>query len=159
MVVLAYQDFTQRSVNRFLLFSLIFCQSGLTYLTIGKEELFFNAGVNAMLLILQFLLLTIYFSLRVHHLTNIINKFIGIGDILFFIFLSMAFSPFNFILFFIVSLLPVLIIYAVAMRSKLKQYKIPLLGNMSIVYIMVLIVEQTGCFDRFDDTFMIRLFL
>ncbi len=159
LIVLIYQDFTQRAVNWLLLFLLIPCQSGLTCLTIGAEELFFNIGINVMLLAFQFLLLTIYFSLRTRHLTNIINKFIGIGDLFFFIFLSLAFSPFNFILFFILSLLLILIVYAIAMRGKLEQYKIPLLGNMSIIYLIVLLVEQLSCFDRFDDTFAVHLFL
>jgi hypothetical protein len=155
---LVYQDFAQRAVNWLLLFSLIICQFGLAFLTIGKEELFVSAGVNVMLLIFQFLLLTIYFSFRAGHLTNIINKFIGIGDIYFFLFLSMAFSPFNFILFFIVSLLLILIVYAVAMKSKIKQYKIPLLGGMSIVYVILLVIEQISSFDRFDDTWTVHLF-
>jgi hypothetical protein len=152
LVVLIYQDFTQRAVNWLLLFFLILCQFGLTYLMVGIEDLFFNIGINAMLLIFQMLLLTIYFSLRSRHLTNIINKFIGIGDILFFVFLSMAFSPFNFILFFILSLLLILIVYVVVMKGRIKQYKIPLLGNMSIIYLIMLAIEQVSCFDRFDDT-------
>jgi hypothetical protein len=159
LVVLVYQDFTHRAVNWFLLFSLILCQSGLTYLTVSIEEFFFNTGVNLMLLIFQFLLLTVYFSLRARHLTNIINQFIGIGDMLFFIFLSMAFSPFNFILFFILSLLLILIVYAVAMRGRIRQYKIPLLGNMSVLYLIVSTIEQASCFDRFDDTLAVHLFL
>ena len=161
LIVLIYQDFTQRAVSWLLLFLLIPCQFGLTYLTIGVEELLFNLGINAMLLVFQFLLLTVYFSLRSRGLTNIVNKFIGIGDLFFFIFLSMAFSPFNFILFFILSLLLILIFYAVAMRGRLKQYKIPLLGNMSIIYLIVLTFEylSSSGFDRFDDTLAVHLFL
>jgi hypothetical protein len=159
LALLIYQDFTQRAVSWILLFLLIPCQFGLTYLTIGIEELFFNLEVNMMLLIFQFLLLTVYFSLRIRSLTNIINKFIGIGDLFFFVFLSMAFSPFNFILFFILSLLLILIVYAIAVRGRIKQYRIPLLGNMSIIYLVMLAVEQLSCFDRFDDTWAVHLFL
>ncbi len=113
-----------------------------------------------MLLVFQFLLLTVYFSLRSRSLTNIVDKFIGIGDLFFFIFLSMSFSPFNFILFFIFSLLLILIVYAVAKKGKLGQYKIPLLGNMSIIYLVVLAIEYlNGSFDRFDDTLAVYLFL
>ena len=143
-----------------LLFLLIPCQFGLAYLIIGAEELFFNLGINTMLLAFQFLLLTVYFSLRTRHLTNIINKFIGIGDLFFFVFLSMAFSPFNFILFFILSLLLILIVYAIVMKGKLKQYKIPLLGNMSIIYLVIVAIEYlSSSFNRFDDTLAVHLFL
>lgn len=159
LAVLIYQDFAQRAVHWVLLALLIPCQFGLAYLTIGAEELLFNLGINTMLLVFQFLLLTVYFSLRTRALTNIINRFIGIGDLLFFVFLSVSFSPFNLILFFIFSLVLILTVYAVAMRSKLKQYKIPLLGNMSIIYMIVLAIEWFCNFSRFDDTWTAYLFL
>jgi uncharacterized membrane protein len=128
-------------------------------LTVGKEDMLFYVGINTMLLIFQFLLLTIYFSIRSHRLTNIVNKFIGIGDIIFFIFLGLTFSPFNFMLFFITSLVLTLIVYAIFVRGKKEQYKIPLLGSMAVFYIVSLIIEQVSRFDRFDDTFMVYLFL
>jgi hypothetical protein len=142
------------------LFLLTLCQAEASYLTIGVEELLFNFGINTLLLIFQFLLLTVYFSLRTRSLTNIINKFIGTGDLFFFVFLSTAFSPFNFILFFILSLLLILIVYAIALKGNLKQYKIPLLGDMSIIYLVLLAIEYLHSgFNRFDDSMAVHLFL
>ena len=159
LIVLIYQDFTERSVHWFLFPLLIISQFTLTYLSIGWDDLLLNATVILALLALQFLLLSLYFSFRNGRLINIINKYIGIGDLFYFLFLCLAFSPFNFISFFVGSLLLILTTYFLLIRTKTKQYKIPLLGSLSIAYIVLLAVQQISCFNQFDDALMVHLFL
>jgi uncharacterized membrane protein YozB (DUF420 family) len=65
--------------------------------------------------------------------------------------LTLAFSPFNFIAFFVVSLVFILITYVFIVRNNLKKYKIPLLGAMSVAYLFVLCIEFIGMFNRFHD--------
>ncbi|MDR1678836.1 MAG: hypothetical protein LBR81_03570 [Prevotellaceae bacterium] len=154
LAALIYQDFKSRSVLWVIFPVLIIFQFFLSYKLIGWDELWRNTVVNLMLLALQFLLLTLYFSFRNARWTNIINKYIGAGDVFFFVFLSLAFSPFNFIAFFVVSLLAILIIYFLIVRKNLKKHKIPLLGAMSIAYLPVLCVEYLSDFNKFDDVIL-----
>ncbi len=157
LVILIYQDFRARSVSWIIFPVLIICQGILSFNVTGKQELIFNTSINLALLTLQFLLLTLYFSFRNKRLTNIINQYIGIGDLFFFVFLSLSFSPFNLIAFFILSLLLTLIAYGITMAGKLKQYKIPLLGSMAIAYLIVVLLENITCLNRFDDFLMLYL--
>ncbi len=154
LATLIYQDFKYRCVLWIIFPALILSQFFLSYMLIGWEELWLNMTVNLMLIVLQFLVLTFYFSFRNRKWTNIINKYIGIGDVFFFVFLILAFSPFNFIAFFIVSLIAILIIYTVAVKDNLKKYKIPLLGAMSIVYLLTLCVEYFSEFNKFYDVIL-----
>lgn len=154
LITLIYQDFKYRSVWWLIFPILIISQSFLSYLLIGWEELCWNTSVNLMLLALQFLVLTLYFSFRNAKWTNIINKYIGIGDVFFFIFLSLAFSPFNFLLFFVLSLLIMLLTYSLTIKKNLKKYKIPLLGGMAIIYLLTLCVEYLSGYNKFDDVIL-----
>ncbi len=151
LLTLIYQDFKHRSVWWIILPVLIICQFTLSCKLIGWEELWQNTAINIMLTALQLLVLTLYFSLRNGSWTAIINKYIGSGDLFFFIFLALAFSPFNFLAFFIVSLLAILLIYALTVKKELKKYKIPLLGGMAIAYLFVLLVEYFGFFYKFEE--------
>ena len=146
-----YQDFRYRWVGSIYFPMLIALQIGLSCALIGWDELWRYTLVNLMLLTLLFLVLTLYFSLRNRKWTNIINKYIGLGDVIFFVFLSLAFSPFNFLAFFVTSLLVILIIYFLFVRKDLENYKIPLLGGMAIAYLIVLCIEYFSEFNRFED--------
>ena len=151
LIALIYQDFKYRYVLWFIFPLLIGGQFFVSYISIGWDEFWRNTTVNLMLMALQFLVLTLYFSFRNRKWINIINKYIGVGDVFFFVFLSLAFSPFNFLTFFIVSLLVVLIIYSLTVRKKLRKYKIPLLGGMAVAYLLALCVEYFSGFNKFED--------
>ncbi len=154
LITLIYQDFKYRYALWFIFPILIISQFFLSYISIDWEELWRNTVVNLMLMTLHFLVLTLYFSLRNRKWINIINKYIGIGDVFFFIFLSLAFSPFNFLAFFVFSLLAILIIYSLTIKSNLRKYKIPLLGGMSVAYLLTLCIDYLSAFNKFHDVIL-----
>ena len=103
------------------------------------------------------MLLTIYMSIKNKKIKNIINTYLGIGDVLFFITLTVAFSPVNFIAFYILSLIVTLLFYVfynAILRNTSSQ--IPLAGMQSICLIIVLLYSQfLKDFNFYNDDYLV----
>lgn len=69
------------------------------------REIAGNILINFAIVILNYGLLTLYFSFRNGRLINISNEYLGTGDIVFLISVSFLFSPLNFVIFLLVSLI------------------------------------------------------
>jgi hypothetical protein len=107
---------------------------------------------NLSLLAIQFLCLTFYFSIREKKVSNIINRYIGIGDFLFLVPVCFLFSPLNLMLFLSIGYGLTLLGTWVAFRlSSNNTLTIPLAGSLSIVLIIVLVGFQFYGFALNDD--------
>ena len=108
----------------------------------------FNSGFVAF----QLLMMMGYFTLKNRKWTNIINTYIGIGDILFFLILSLAFSPVNFIIFFLGSLLLTIGGYSIYKIFKSNvNTEIPLAGTMAIILMICVIYSCWKTLKLYDD--------
>jgi cellulose synthase/poly-beta-1,6-N-acetylglucosamine synthase-like glycosyltransferase len=96
-------------------------------------------------------------SLKERKVINILKTYLGLGDVLFFLVLTLAFSPINFVVFYLGSMLLTTIIYAgIILFNKNKKTLIPLAGAMSLLLIVTLLVEQTTTsFQFFQDIFQL----
>ncbi len=131
--LIAYQDFKFRAISWPLLLLLLL----LLLLTKGFQP---ETGINLLFVAAQLVFLTLYISLKNKRFTNIIDTYLGLGDILFLVVVCAAFSTYEFVIFYIAGLLFSLlafIIYRLLNRSASKE--IPLAGLMSIVMIALLI--------------------
>ncbi len=152
LVIISYQDFKFKAVVWYF-FPLIFI---LTFykgiVDVGIKELFKYFFINLGIIIFQMLALSIYFSVKTRAIINIINKHIGLGDLLFFIVLCTAFSPINFVIFILLNLVLITLTYGIIMIFKsLQNIKIPLAGFMSLMFACLIILESIfkniNCFD------------
>lgn len=152
LFILIYQDFTKYTVTLFLLILLIIVQLSIGLWTDGWEETATRCVTNVTITIVQLLMLKIYFRVRkVNDSGKLINNVIGIGDIIFFLFLCMAFSPMNYIAFMIISLILTLLVH-ITVRNRFQR--IPLIGYLSIWYT---ILAVTG-FNTRSDMYLQNLF-
>lgn len=152
LFILIYQDFTKYTVTLFLLILLIIVQLSIGLRTDGWEETATLFVTNATITIVQLLMLKIYFRARkVNNSGKLINNVIGLGDIIFFLFLCMAFSPMNYIAFMIISLILTLLVHIIV-RNRFQR--IPLIGYLSIWYT---ILAVTG-FNTRSDMYLQNLF-
>ncbi len=109
-------------------------------------------GVNLLLVGFQMSALTVYFSLKEGKLVNIIDRYLGLGDLLFFLPLCVLFAPANFIFFFIFS-------FVLSLSSHLflqyllpqRTQTIPLAAYMAIALIGVLAGTYFFDFDPQND--------
>lgn len=153
---IVFQDFRQREISWFFIPLLL---AGFIYTAMYKE----NAGIafkyilfNLSFIIIQLVLLTIYMSVKNKKLVNIVNTYIGIGDILFFAVIAAAFSPFNFIVFYLISTILTLLGFALFNLLKGSSREIPLAGAMAgammILMIMNFCVPELNFYN--DDFFI-----
>ncbi len=136
--ILTYQDFKERAISWLTIPTLIILFSaGAVIESTSFRDYLMDVGINLTFVAIQMAILFIYFSLRAGKLTNLINTKIGIGDILFFIALTFAFSPVNFILFYVGSL-SIITISFLFMKLLFKNIspEIPLAGAMAALLII-----------------------
>lgn len=143
LLIAAYQDFKWRGIHWIIIPFL----AGLFLFFSAREntlkEVLNNAFINVCFVLLQFLLISIWFSIKSGKLVNVLKQHIGIGDLLFFVCLCFAFSPVNFILFMITALMLSLIIHLVILLIvKNADRTVPLAGLVALMLIAVLVIES-----------------
>lgn len=154
LLLLIYQDFTKFSVSGIALLGLIALQPVVALFTLDLETWLIYLVTNVVLSVAQFSILRLYFSLKERgkkEKKQFLNGIIGTGDLIFWLFLCEAFSPFNLTVFVIVSLILTLIVHVL---RKQMSHKIPLIGYLSIAYLIVLI----SGYSCYDDTLLINMF-
>jgi inner membrane protein involved in colicin E2 resistance len=132
-LVIFIQDLKFRGVS-WILFPIIFILCSIyNFIQLPALELVCNFGYNLIFLTILFFFVMIYFSIKNRKFVNITKELIGAGDLLFFVCLSALFSPINFILFFISSLLIITLVSGlIILIIKNKKLQIPLAGLQAI---------------------------
>jgi len=138
------QDLRVRSVYWFLFPVLLLLL--LTEDLFKKHRSFEDIGqtglISCSFLLLQFLILSLYFSLKNRHWINITKELLGWGDILLLLCVAFYLSVFSFLFFYIVSLigsLLVWVIWQVFVRCKNKH--IPLAGLQAVCLSVLLMLD------------------
>lgn len=134
---IAFQDFKHRGISWFLLPLLFASLLAKSFQSNSVHHLAFFFTINLGFILMQLVLMIMYFSIKEKRIVNIINTKMGIGDILFFICLCVAFSPLNFIFFYlsglIFTLIAVLVYHFISGRN---IGEIPLAGSIAILMII-----------------------
>lgn len=142
MMVLAgmvYQDFRFRGIYWWLfplLLMLFVADAVLRSVFVSTVS---AAGGNVLFLTVQVLLLSGYVSLRQGRLTNIFRGYLGLGDLLFLLCISFCFSFLNYIAFYLLSLMIVIVLTLIfSGRSRAEKQKIPLAGYQALLLILLM---------------------
>ncbi len=139
LFVIVYQDFRFLSISWWTIPALIILATYSGVMQIGAKQLVITTAINLGFVLLQVIVLTLYFSIKKKHLVKITQQYLGIGDILFFIFLTICFEPLHFVLFFVMSLLVVIIVFFLLKSIQVyKKQHIPLAGAMGFLYVLFL---------------------
>jgi hypothetical protein len=157
LVIIIVQDFKQRQISWVLIPVALagFIYKAVFYKTSIVTDFLFNAAF----ICLQLICLTIYFSLKHKRVMNIINSYLGLGDVLFLLVVCSVFSPVNFILFYLSSMILTLsgmILYNVLSTKQSKD--IPLAGAMAGA--LLILVVATFVFpeiDFYDDAYFLNI--
>lgn len=140
--VSAFQDFRYRAIswiNFPLLFALCIM---LGILDQGLWHMLYNLLYIFLFVVLQLLLVTLYFSIRKARIINIVNNYLGIGDILFLLAISPIFTLSHFIVFVVFSLCLTLILFSIIELLKLKRKPtIPLAGFLAAILIVLFLTN------------------
>ena len=117
------------------------------------------AGFNIAFFVAQLVLVTVYFSIRNRKLTNITASLLGSGDVLFILSIAIYLSIFNFLFFYIVSLITVLIFWLIWQSvSPEKNKHIPLAGLQALLFSAFLLCDWWLKLCRLtDDSWILNL--
>lgn len=161
LAIVVVQDLKQREISWLLIPFLLGVFLAKGFLLISFGELIRNSLLNVCFIVLQLLVLTVYISLKNKKIINVINSYLGLGDVLFFVVICVAFSSVNFILFYVMSLLFTLggfIIYNLLATKTTKE--IPLAGAMAMVMITLILLNQfMPQFDFYNDNYLTGLLI
>ncbi len=154
LVLMAWQDFKFRAIYWWL-FPLLLV--GLLWLKIdGGEQatIPFNLLTNGLFLSAQFLLLSLYFSIKERKWVNLFKAYFGLGDLLFLLCLTVYFSFLNYILFYIATLFLVILITVLTRLLSLKaNTTIPLAGWQALMLCLLMLLELSYGKMTFIDPF------
>lgn len=132
LVAIVIQDFKERAISIWTLPLVFFSGWGVACQN-EVCQLWFM-GANMLFITLQWLGVSLYFSFKHQTWVNITDRYLGLGDLLFFVAITPLFSPLHFCLFFIGALL-VTLLFAGGYHYGIKPITtIPLAGAMSLCW-------------------------
>lgn len=156
--MIAYEDWRSRSVYWFWFPVLAIAGLVMSLIELrGTAPLFRNLLLNLAFLTVQLAVLKVYFFMRNRKNAGIIDKRIGSGDLLFLAAAGFFFSPLNFILFYIGSLL-----FTIAAWSMYTGFKktgpptMPLAGLQSVFFIACLLISLVSNYSLLNDDWLIQ---
>jgi hypothetical protein len=174
LLVIACQDWRSRSVYWFLFPLLAVGGCVMSMAQLGAPGVFFRyLSINLGFLVVQLAALQVYFLLRRPKDSGIIDKKLGLGDLLFLAAAGFFFSPLNFIVFYVGSL-----VFAVGVAlffrgggktgpetarpvgpktvplAGLKT--VPLAGLQSVFFIVYLFISMISNYSLLNDNWLIR---
>jgi len=123
------------------------------------SEIWRPSAINIGFLLLQIVLLSVYFSLKNKRFTNLTDGLLGLGDILFLLSITVYLSVLNFLFFYIVSLVLVLVTWLIRQSISAKQSKeIPLAGLQALIFLIFLSCDWwLKMFNLTDDSWLLNL--
>lgn len=134
--IVLYQDFKNRLVYWFLYPVIGILAFAIQLNNIPLTIAFFNTGFNLLFVALILVVSFFYIKFRNLDFTNAI----GIGDILFFVFISCTFSVVSFLVLFVFALIFSLVLHFV-LSNKKEQQTVPLAGYMSLFFGVIYIIS------------------
>lgn len=143
--IVIFQDFKSKEIS-WVLIPLLFIGFVVYALCkINFQELISYFFINFLIVAINLLGVTVIISLKEQKITNILKSHLGLGDVLFFIIITLVFSPFNFVFFYLGSILLITILSVFYLFfNKEKKTLIPLAGAMSLFLIVVLTIAEFG---------------
>lgn len=139
LTLITIQDFKEKAIVWYLLPIIVFLSFLLGIQNVSYLVLIKNFLINLLFILIQLILLFFYFVIKNKKIIKIINNYIGLGDILFLISICILFSPINFFLFYLFSLILILFIsFITKYFIKNVSTMIPLAGYMACFLILIL---------------------
>lgn len=157
LAFICYQDLVYRAVYWLCFPVLAGVMFMLKYKLSGLQEALTNAAYGLAFLLVQLLVLWSYFSIKNKKVINLTNDYLGWGDVLFLAALPFYLSPVNYILFYVASLIAVLLYTFVvaSLKDKASNPHIPLAGLQAALLVLAMLVDFVSPkFMLYDDSWL-----
>lgn len=130
-LIIFIQDYKDRKVFWFLYPILGILTFLIQSQSIDLQTTFINSGLNLLFVIILLLICYLYSILKLKK--PLLKEVFGLGDLLFFIFITFSFSTVSFIVLFVFSLLFSLLLHF-ALQHRQTDKTVPLAGYMSLFF-------------------------
>jgi len=154
LTIIAFQDFSQRSVTLWVLVVLLAASSGLSWTESNWNSLLHKTYPTAGFLILVLAVLLLYYRIKGQKIKDVVDQKLGMGDILFLAAVIPLFSLTGFIVFFLSSLIIILIGALVYEKTTRKGTLIPLAGLQALCLITTLGLNELFWKQTYTGGFM-----
>lgn len=152
LAIMVYQDFKSREITGFILpvLFLLFFVKSIQKTNFG--EVLLSVGLNSLFLLTQLILVSVYFSIRQKRFFNILDTYLGKGDVFLLLAMTPLFITINYVLFYVVSLLISLVVFGIYLSLfRRKKYHIPLAGCIGIQLMICLLLQYSCPFINFRN--------
>lgn len=155
LAFICYQDLLYRAVYWLCFPVLTILVFILKYKSSGLQETLIHASYSIVFLTFQLATLWIYFSIKKRKNINLTRDYLGWGDVLFLVAITFYLSPGNYIVFYVISLIVVLLytILTGFVSKKIQNLHIPLAGLQAALLALLILVDQfSSKFMLYDDS-------
>ena len=156
LLFIAYVDFKERAVPVYALISLFVASVIYGINEAGWRITVLYVLINGGLIVLLVLLLAGYYAIREKAGSKFINQKLGLGDMFFWLGITPLFSTINFILFFVCSLVIILLITIFQLAWKKNLNSIPLAGHQAVILLWITLLN--GLFFKYNFYIDLPLF-
>lgn len=157
LAFICYQDLAYRAVYWWCFPVLAILMASLKYNLSGPAETLSHAGYGIAFLTFQLAILWIWFSIKNKALINLTSNYLGWGDILFLVAIAFYLSPVNYIVFYVISLIIVLLYTLITglFSNKQNHSHIPLAGLQAALLGLLMLVDYISPkFTLYDDNWL-----
>lgn len=152
LFLILYQDFRFQAVSWIFFIIGFFLIIILSVKVNSLSNLFFNLSINALFILFQLSIIYFFSWFKYKKRRNIFKSVFGFGDLLFLIMIIPLFSPLNFIVFFIASIVFSLLVYSIINWLRIyKKQRVPLAGLQSLFLSIVIISQIFIKFSLYND--------
>lgn len=139
LVTMFFQDLKSRQIHVILPVG-VFFTSG--YLYVDRYGFNFKMVLfNIVFFLTTFLGLTLYMSIKHKTILNPFKHYFGLGDLIFFLSITPMFVLYNYIVFFIISMVFSMVLFLV-FKPKLKEPTVPLAGFSALLLLLVIAYDS-----------------
>lgn len=142
LMFIFWQDLKYRAVYWWLFLGLFVTLFILKLVQVPFLLALYDFMINCIFLVAQIVLLIVYFSIKERKRINIFEGYFGLGDFLFLLCASVYLSVFNYVFFYVSSLLIVTFLtLLINVFSKKNAHKIPLAGEQALLFMLFMLFD------------------
>lgn len=151
-IAICIQDFCYRLIN--LYWIAVFGIGTLIYSFVNEPHFYFFLIINCIFFVITFLLLWLYFAIKEKQKTALINRYIGLGDIIILLILATSYNLYNLAVLILASCISGLLYYALVYKKKGTTIRIPLAGILVVLHCIFQLYSQHIKTDTFYYTIL-----
>jgi hypothetical protein len=161
LALIAYSDFKERLVPVWLFLALALLLGIQGLLNLPLKKFAGNFSINMVIIAFMLTFVNLYFWIKTRRLIDVLDNYLGRGDLVFMIISGVYFSPFLFVGFQVVSILLLLFFFGIyILFTRSKKFPVPMAGGQAILLLVLESSKLAGLRSvQYHDNFVLNYLL